>query len=1058
MNDKRIINTISTIYFIITSFLLFIFLTLLVVFVVLQNGLFIENISTPNLKVKQLYIKWNESLDISIKEVAIEKNENDTQSKIDLKKISRELSRLSNYYNILEKVSIDKISYKNFNASFKYTRGEDGYLNVVSPDFVLQSSLYFESNLLNIQVDKLIDDKRNTTMNGNIILDIDAHTASTNIQMNIHNDVDINIFSFINEENVFYKVKSNKEIKNISYLIKLANLHPGVTYWADEAIQFSSVSLKSLYGWVDFENLDNAYKNIYAHAIGKNLKYKYNQYLDDIHTQTTDVIFKDGSLNIYPRQAHTYKSKLGKSWITIDFTKKEELLSIKLLFDGQLDKDTLGILEQYKIKVPFLQNSGSTNVDLTINVNLRTIGVSAQGKFFTKKANFRYLDHDIDIFDTHIKLTNYDVKINKMLAKYKDIVTSKVNVSYDAKIAKGDINFDIEKIAFKNLGLYLDTKESPLKAKYQIAPNRDKIYVESSQWLFKNKVLNVENIAIPFNLKKLLLNIPSTLVTLPNIAQVNVHGLVDLNTMIYDLKLKPTDIYLENIYLTKPKLPELKIHYDDKLTLSTDERIDFQVKSINSFINKSSIEIKDNILNMEETYINIGEVVKTKFSVTYSLKENKGEIKTNRLRVKTQNLGTLYLESHDTNFDISQSDEGLSVSSKDLDISFLYNDLDWRLDLNSLERLERNSKLLQKYNITKGKASIFKAKNKDDIQIGARVYSSNQVMVKNNIPLSKYIVRGKVAANTNVISLNVNENVDVTIDKNVDVKITNIGVNMNALADIVNAKQGDLKNYSSTNVTLNAKNTYLYISPSRHALSENINLTYSNKILKATLQHKKGIAHLQFKNGFFHVKGGKFNDRFMENLFSLSKFKDGNFKFTMSGTPNKYDGLFTIDNTTLLDYKLLNNILAFVNTVPALVTFSAPSYSTTGLKIKTAYMKFTSTNDLFNISDISLDSKELDIVGNGTASFVDNDIDLKLNLKTDLGSSVSKVPLVGHLLLGKDSISTTLHVSGALNNPDVSSLIARDIAVAPLNILLRAVTLPLYLLNSLDKNSTQEKK
>jgi len=68
MNDKKIINIISTIYFIIVSFLIFIFLTLSVTFIVLQNGLYIDNISTPNLKIKQLYIKWNEKLNSSLKE------------------------------------------------------------------------------------------------------------------------------------------------------------------------------------------------------------------------------------------------------------------------------------------------------------------------------------------------------------------------------------------------------------------------------------------------------------------------------------------------------------------------------------------------------------------------------------------------------------------------------------------------------------------------------------------------------------------------------------------------------------------------------------------------------------------------------------------------------------------------------------------------------------------------------------------------------------------------------------------------------------------------------
>ena len=120
-------------------------------------------------------------------------------------------------------------------------------------------------------------------------------------------------------------------------------------------------------------------------------------------------------------------------------------------------------------------------------------------------------------------------------------------------------------------------------------------------------------------------------------------------------------------------------------------------------------------------------------------------------------------------------------------------------------------------------------------------------------------------------------------------------------------------------------------------------------------------------------------------------------------------------------------------------------------------MKFKSQDNVFHISDIFLDSAELNILGQGTASILYNTIDLDLNLKTDLGSSVSKVPLVGYILMDDDSISTGLKITGELNNPDVKSRIAKDIAIAPLNILLRTITLPLYLLNVIDKNTTEEK-
>ena len=1047
MNDKRIISTISAIYFIITSFLVFIFLTFSVIFIVLQNGLYIENISIPKLKINQLYIKWNESLDISIEEIKIDKNKESSDTALDLKKISKEFSKFENYYNIFEKVNIQKILYNDIQGSFKYIRGGDGHFSAKSNDLVVKGSIFFEEEFINIKVNKFKDYIRDITIDGNIIFDIDKHTASTKLNINIHDEMRLKLFSFVNEQNFFYKIDSDKEIKNISYAIGLLNLDPALDYWADKAITFSSVSIKSLYGWASLKDVNAAYKNIYVHAVGNDLKYKYNSNLDSIHTASTDVIFKDGKLYIYPRQAYTYGSKLKDSWIKIDFTTKEELLTIQLLFDGQLDKDTLAILNQYKIKVPFLQNSGSTSVDLAIDVNLRTIAVSAKGEFFTDKANFTYKNNHIDVSNAHISLHNYDISISNMLAKYKDIATSEVNVKYNAKTSKGLIDLDISSIDFNSLNLHLAMPNTKLKARYIIEPQNDHIEVHPSLWTFQDNLISAQKIKIPFDIHTKILTIPRTQLTSPKIGELDVHGTVNLETMVYDFNAQLLASFIDNVSLTKLKSPIIHLKYDNNLLISTKERLHFKVREIDSFLNETTVSLKDGVLEMNETYINIGEVAKAKLSFTYSLKDKKGEIKTNRLRIKTEALGTLYMQSYDTNFDISKKENNFHVSSSDLDMSFVYNKKGWNLALNSALRLARNSKLLEKYNVTKGTVSIIKDVSDSNIKINATLYSANKVMVIDNIPQDKYKVDGTIDTNTDIISLTVNDSVKVLIDKDVFVHIKDIGINMNAIADIVNAKNGDLNNYSSSNVLLKADSTYLFISPARHVLSENINLSYSNKLLKATLKHKEGIANLKFKNGFFHIDGKNFNDAFMENLFALSKFKNGSFKFTISGTPNQYDGLFTVEDTILLEYKLLNNILAFVNTVPTLVTFSTPNYNTSGLHVKNAYMKFKSEHDIFHISDIFLDSAELNILGQGTASILYNTIDLNLNLKTDLGSSVSKVPLVGYILMDDDSISTGLKITGKLNSPDIESQITKDIAVAPLNILLRTITLPFYLLN-----------
>jgi hypothetical protein len=92
-----------------------------------------------------------------------------------------------------------------------------------------------------------------------------------------------------------------------------------------------------------------------------------------------------------------------------------------------------------------------------------------------------------------------------------------------------------------------------------------------------------------------------------------------------------------------------------------------------------------------------------------------------------------------------------------------------------------------------------------------------------------------------------------------------------------------------------------------------------------------------------------------------------------------------------------------------------------------------------------IDSKEMKILGKGVASTKYNILDLDLNLKTDLGSSAYKIPVVGYIIFGEDSVSTSLKIEGALDDPQISTTIAKDIIIAPLNILKRIFLVPYHL-------------
>jgi len=148
---------------------------------------------------------------------------------------------------------------------------------------------------------------------------------------------------------------------------------------------------------------------------------------------------------------------------------------------------------------------------------------------------------------------------------------------------------------------------------------------------------------------------------------------------------------------------------------------------------------------------------------------------------------------------------------------------------------------------------------------------------------------------------------------------------------------------------------------------------------------------------------------------------------------------------------LLNNILAFVDTVPSLVTFSLPGYSTKGVHADKVYTQFYFKKDIFHISDFRIKSKEIRIAAKGSLSSKYDTIDMKVELKTNFGSTLSKVPLAGYIIFDGQTLSTNLKVTGKLSNPKVTTRVTKDIISAPVNIMKRTLKLPFKLMKDVFK-------
>ena len=1051
MNDNIIISIISKTYFIIVSFFIFIFISLFFIFITLQNGLFLNELNFSNIQIKQLYIKWNEKIDVSVKEITIIDKENKDNTTLDYKSINRYLKSLSYTKTWFSAIALEKIEFNDINASFKYKNGENGFILAKSKDLDLNASLYLQEDNLVIHLNKLLNKQRKLNANGYIYFNSQEMALYTDINIKISTEADINIFTKVTTSQLFYKLQSNKEIKSIKHIISIANLPKAVNYWAYDAIDMKSVNITSAYGYIDYNDINQAYKNVNLKATVNRVNYTYNPKLDAIHAKSVLLEFKNGIFYIKPYEAYSYGMFLDKSTIKVDFTQKEELLTLHLLFDGIVNKDILKILNTYKVKLPFIQNSGVVSSDLKIYVGLRNIGVKAEGTFFTKKANFDYIGLNVDIYDAHIKLDNYDVTIKNMRAKYEDIAKASVNVKYNAKTTSGKVDFKFNYISLLGASLLVD-KKKPLAVTYNISPGNDTINAKKSLWNFKEQKINVEALSLPFDLDKLKVNIPATFVEIKEIGNAFVSGSVDLHDMSTKLNVDVLKFNYDGIKLSQSNTP-IKVEYKKKIAVYSDDVIHFTVSGSKYTAKRLFLDFDNDMIYLKHTSIEIGKYISTKIYAKYNLNTKKSHLSLSKFILKDPNSNNILYKSSKILLSAQILKNKIYISSKELHSDFTSQNTGWRLKVHSIGRVASHSKLLKQFHLTKGEFTLYKNNKDKYTRFKSKINYPYKILVKNNIPLEKYEIKGKIYKEK--IYVNINNSVHIAIKDSMNIDLQNSVININEILRALQEINTSNESNSNLNILAKAENSYIYVEGGRKIIYDHFYMQYYDKVLISQLKYKKGDAGLRLENNDFHLYGKNFNDEFMNKLLTLSNFTKGDLEFSIGGNVHNYSGVMYINNTTIKDYKVLNNVLAFVNTIPSLITFSIPGYNKDGLFVKKAYVNFNAKNNVFDISDIYLDSKEIDILGNGTADLNKQELNITLNLKTDLGSNLAKVPLVGYILLDKDTISTTLNIEGSINDPEVKSLIAKEIVVAPINIIKRTLSLPYNYIEDAIKKVTE---
>ncbi|WP_297809461.1 AsmA-like C-terminal domain-containing protein [uncultured Helicobacter sp.] len=279
--------------------------------------------------------------------------------------------------------------------------------------------------------------------------------------------------------------------------------------------------------------------------------------------------------------------------------------------------------------------------------------------------------------------------------------------------------------------------------------------------------------------------------------------------------------------------------------------------------------------------------------------------------------------------------------------------------------------------------------------------------------------------------------------KRVSLKNLSLGLDLNKIS------ANDSKD-KAIPILVEGQNSNLFIKE-RTILADSFKITLVNGEIKASLKHKNGQADFYKRGDSVTFDLREFGDEFVNTLIQKKGFQNG--RFFMNANTNAKGvlvGKITFLNVSLNEMKVLQNIMAFVDTIPSLLSLKSPGFNNQGYYVDEGVVEFGLSDEFLAIESLDFKGSSIDIKGRGIMQLESQTLNFNAELITakSLSGIINKIPLVNYILLGKDgTIATAFKVDGTLENPQVHTQAAEDILLSPFNILKRVVTSPFEIFN-----------
>ena len=521
-----------------------------------------------------------------------------------------------------------------------------------------------------------------------------------------------------------------------------------------------------------------------------------------------------------------------------------------------------------------------------------------------------------------------------------------------------------------------------------------------------------------------------------------------------------------------------------------------------NFNNEVSILLKDlgtNIKISDLIYVNIDDLSKI-YPYSKLLKDNSIKEGNIALQIKDEkNINfeafikglNLPLQKNDTNIDSLEingkiEDGKTKISSKDEDIKIEIDDklniylknLDVILENNRIETTNLKQEVIinlfnSKLKIDKDIYYLENAKifiKNSGIDFEADVKDLNLPIKKNNNKIEKLSLVGTLKNHITSIE---------TKNKDLILQLTEDSVFLYAEDYALHYSSTDSKkieNIKYKKIDIKGKNLIIFYDEVNKLLADEFVLRIRNDSKFVSLDYKQtSVTFRESKDKKIDIFSNNVSDEFINALIGKHIFDGGNLMFYANGYMNDLNGKLIIENSNVEGVTILNNLLLFIQTSPALINPLLAIPAVVGLATNSGFnllaynivdgtieFNYNKDKELLDIKKLITIGNGIDFDGRGTVDLKNNIIDsnIKLIFFKDYSKLVGMVPVINYVLLGDNNrVETEVNLNGSLSDPDISTNLTKDTISVPMNIGKRILSFPSILFDFIrGKDSIEEEK